>query len=241
MAFILAEHDSVSEDIIQRKFIDPEIRMHYACHTFISIYCGIAIAELLQGMQQDFLSLDDSDNVCLSGGADGADFTWGECASPRGHSVIHFVFRGHHSKVPEDQKIVLTRDQLRDADPFLEDANKVLKRRFPGNSDFVNSLLRRNYYQVAWSHSLYAISEIGKDQLVKGGTAWAVVMFQNLHPEGKCFVFDQKKEQWFQWKGGWVPMISPPAPEGVWAGIGTRDLNHAGEQAIRSLMGELPK
>jgi hypothetical protein len=132
---------------------------------------------------------------------------------------------------------VLTREQLTDADPFVEHANKTLKRRFPTSSDFVNNLLRRNYYQVAWSQSCYAVSEIGKDQLVKGGTSWAVQMFLDLHPEGKVYVFDQKRVQWFQWKNGWVPIIAPPAPEGVWAGIGTRELNDAGKAAIRDLMG----
>ena len=188
-------------------------------------------------MQQDFLTLNDCDNVCLSGGADGADLQWGMTAGTRGDAVIHFIFRGHRSKAPEAEKVVLTRAQLLEADPFLEKANKTLKRRFPGSNDFVNSLLRRNYYQVAWSQACYAISEIDKNQLVKGGTAWAVQMFLDLHPEGKCYVFDQKKEQWFQWKNGWCPIISPPAPEGVWAGIGTRELNEAGKKAIRDLMG----
>lgn len=178
----------------------------------------------------------DSDNVCLSGGAEGADIHWGEAAKARGDSVIHFIFPGHRSRAPHEEKTVLSREQLLVGDPHLERANKTLKRRFPGSSDFVNSLLRRNYYQVAWSDSIYAISEIGKDQLVKGGTAWAVQMFIDMHPGGKCYVCDQKKQQWFQWKNGWCPIIAPPAPSGVWAGVGSRDLTPYGEKAIRDLM-----
>jgi hypothetical protein len=188
-------------------------------------------------MQQDFLTLDDSDNVCLSGGAEGSDLMWGMCAGSRGDAVVHFIFGGHRSQAPGAEKVVLNRAQLLEADPFVENANKTLKRRFPTSSDFVNNLLRRNYYQVAWSASCYAVSEIGKDQLVKGGTSWAVQMFLDLHPEGKVYVYDQKQEQWFQWKNGWVPIMAPPAPSGVWAGIGTRELNDAGKAAIRDLLG----
>lgn len=188
-------------------------------------------------MQQDFLSLDECDNVCLSGGAEGADLMWGMTAGSRGDAVIHFIFKGHRSRAPADELVSLSRSQLLEADPFLENANKTLKRRFPGSNDFVNSLLRRNYYQVAWSQSLYAVSAIDKNQLVKGGTAWAVQMFLDLHPEGKCFVYDQEKEQWFQWKNGWCPIMAPPAPQGVWAGVGSRDLTDAGKAAIRTLMG----
>lgn len=182
------------------------------------------------------MELNDETNVCLSGGAAGADLKWGEVASARGDEVIHYIFRGHRSTAPEHQKIILSPSQLAEADPHLETANKTLRRRFPGSNDFVNNLLRRNYYQVVWSGSVYAISQIGKDGLVKGGTAWATTMFTDMHPYGKCYVYDQVAKQWFQWKGGWCPIVMPPTPVGVWAGIGSRDLLPAGERAIYELL-----
>lgn len=179
----------------------------------------------------------DGMNICLSGGAEGADLQWGMCAGSRGDKVIHFIFDGHRSRAPSVEKVVLSGDMLAIANPHLEKANKSLCRKWPVANNFVASLLRRNYYQVAWAGSVYAISEIGKDQRVKGGTAWAVQMYIDLHPDGKAYVFDQKKEQWFQWKNGWCPIISPPPPEGVWAGVGSRDLVESGKNAIRELLG----
>lgn len=53
------------------------------------------------------------------------------------------------------------------------------------------------------------------------------------------WLFDQEKDAWFNWDGeGWVVMEGkPPKPEGVWAGIGSRDLKENGRRAIREVMG----
>jgi hypothetical protein len=177
----------------------------------------------------------DTEDVCLSGGADGADLAWGTSAAAYGHSVVHWTFRGHRSKASASQIVVLAPDQLLVADPYLEHANLTLKRRWPVANNFVASLLRRNYYQVAWSDSCYAISALDKNGLVKGGTAWATQMFTDMHPDGRCYVFDQNSQQWYQWKGAWCPIIAPPRPTGVYAGIGSRELNPDGERAIMEL------
>lgn len=182
------------------------------------------------------------DRFCMSGGADGADLQWGVCAGLAGHTVKHFIFAGHRSKAPREELVVLTEEQLLVADPFLERANETLKRRFPGQNPFVNSLLRRNYYQVAWSDSVYAVSSIDKKGLVEGGTSWAVQLFLDRFDGRPCdaYVYDQKTSKWFVWDGqqiGWNHIIEPPTPSGVWAGIGSRDLKENGKQAIRNLLG----
>jgi hypothetical protein len=184
------------------------------------------------------------ENMCLSGGAEGADLQWGMVAGRAGYSVRHFIFSGHRSKAPADELVVLTRDQLLAADPFLEIANKTLKRRWPVSNDWVASLLRRNYYQVTWSDAVYAISSIDKNGLVKGGTSWAVQMFIDRFEGKSCpaYVFDQDQGIWFSWAGeeGWQSCGSPPVPTGIWAGIGTRELNQNGKDAIRNLLGYTP-
>jgi hypothetical protein len=163
------------------------------------------------------------------------------CAGYAGYHVKHFIFEGHRSKAPREELVVLTQDQLLVADPFLEKANETLKRRFPGKNPFVNSLLRRNYYQVAWSDACYAVSSIDRNGLVEGGTAWAVQLFLDRFDGGVCdaFVYDQKTSRWFCWDGplGWSEIIEPPTPARVWAGVGSRDLKENGKQAIRSLLG----
>lgn len=175
---------------------------------------------------------DNNDPVCCSGGADGADYAWGVEAAKHGHGVMHFVFSGHKSKAPKHQLVCLDEQQLTVANEHVARANDTLKRSWPPKSRFVGNLLRRNYYQVIWSGSLYAIGTFDKNGGVAGGTAWAVEMMKNLHPEGKIYFYDQKRGNWAQWKGGWFSIIKPPKPEGIWAGIGTRDLNEKGTKAI---------
>jgi hypothetical protein len=175
--------------------------------------------------------------ICLSGGADGADLMWGMVAGSVGHQVYHFIFPGHRSKAPQSELVVLTPEMLAVADPFLERANKTLKRKWPVSNPWVGNLLRRNYYQIRDSESVYAVAAIGKDGLIVGGTSWATTMMIDLHGDNsRVYVFDQTLETWFSWQGLWIPIDRPPVPTGVWAGIGSRDLKQSGKEAIRNLL-----
>lgn len=179
--------------------------------------------------------LQDASNICLSGGANGADLEWGRCASLQGHKVIHWSFPGHASKAPEDQIVRLSDEQLSLADETLRQAATLLHKNPPKRPN-VRSLLQRNYYQVAWSASLYAVSFLE----ASGGTAWAAAMFRVLNPEGSCYLFCQERGVWFQSVGGeWMEIGegSVVRPEGVWAGIGARDLRESGRMAIWRVMG----
>lgn len=184
-------------------------------------------------------------NICLSGGAKGSDAQWGMNAGRDGQSVIHWSFEGHQHHVAEQEIVRLTAEQLVRADEHLKKASKTLKRPWPGQrSETVSALLRRNWYQVAWAESLYAVSTIHPiKQTVEGGTGWAVQMYLDRHAALAqfepipCYVYDQKQEQWFQWVAGWKAIDAPPKPQGVWAGIGTRELNDSGKWAIRNLFG----
>jgi len=189
------------------------------------------------------IELTDSSDICLSGGADGADLQWGMCSGKAGHIVRHFIFEGHRSKAPKEELVVLTSEQLLEADAALKKANKTLKRSFPTRNNFVNSLFRRNYYQVSWANSVYAVANI-ENGMVSGGTSWAVQMFIDRFDGKPCpaYVYDQATSVWFSWDGadkGWNPCVldHPPKPTGIWAGIGSRDLKDNGKDAIRNLLG----
>ena len=198
------------------------------------------------------LDLDSNANWCLSGGADGADLQFGMCAGARGDGVIHFSFKGHETAAPEAEVVILTDLQLRAADSYCKAANKTLKRRFPAKSSKVNNLLRRDWYQVETAQSCYAVSTFEQPPAltiplgtvlpnlrVKGGTAWGVQMFIDRHygEACECFVFDQILCHWFRWIGsGWQCIYEPPKPEGIYAGIGARDMLPVGKLAIRVLM-----
>ena len=181
-------------------------------------------------------------NICWSGGADGADVAWGKAASAVGHEVRHVSFKGHKgSKLPEAW--VIPPDRLLTADPILKMANSVLKRAFPSHSEFVDNLLRRNYWQVNDSDSIYAIAGIDYEHgSVFGGTAWAIECFKILYPNSdKIFVYDSRLDNWFQWDlesglyGAWKVIEKPPVPTGKWTGIGSRELDENGYNAINSL------
>lgn len=177
-----------------------------------------------------------AENVCLSGGADGADLQWGMTAGFAGHTVIHWSFAGHKTKAPAVEVVQLTPEQLERADERIQIARKTLNKSMP-RKPWVANLIRRNWYQVETADRVYAVATI-EYGLVTGGTAWACQMFMDRFDRRpcECYVYDQVQEQWFAWKGAWVAIISPPKPYGIWAGIGTRDLNDAGKRAIRTLM-----
>lgn len=185
-----------------------------------------------------------SANILLSGGANGADTEFGKCATKAKHDVVHWSFDGHKikSKVNVYQ---LTTEHLLAADPYLIRANKGLIRSFPTKTDHTNNLLRRNYYQVKWSESVYAVSKFTDDNSmmkVAGGTAWAMQVYADRflydqEPWNLCkmYMFDQMSNKWYQWLKIWRPINKPPSPSMVYAGIGTRDLTEQGLEAIKQL------
>lgn len=139
-------------------------------------------------------------NVCLSGGADGADLEWGRAAGRAGHSVIHWSYAGHRSQAAKNDIIELSAEQLVMADDHLIRANERVKRRVPFDKPWIINLLRRSYYQVCDADAVYAVGKI-KNGEVQGGTAWAVALFCDLRP-GPVYVFDQLVGEWFSLHNG---------------------------------------
>lgn len=184
-----------------------------------------------------------SQNCCLSGGAQGADYEWGKAAITAGHDLMHFNFSGHKSADP-DHTITLKQTDLDTATSFLERANKSLERRLPFKKPFVFNLLKRNYFQVCSTERVYAISSIFSGK-VEGGTAWATQMYIDMLQNDEymhdystygCYVFCQRKNVWFSWTPNeWTVIDAPPKPHGVWTGIGSRKLTDQGRLAITSL------
>lgn len=184
-------------------------------------------------------------NICYSGGAIGADRAWGEAALKAGHDLVHFIFDEHEYRGSEHTRI-LTQDELLIADPHLMNANQILKRKFPTKSQNTNSLLRRNFWQIKDSDSVYAITGIDEATGIPiGGTAWAIVMFMQRYTDNdKIYIFDQFEDQWFKLNPLQIGQsvwdkISPddvPTPTGKWTGIGTRIyFNDSAKNAIRGV------
>lgn len=175
-------------------------------------------------------------NVCYSGGARGSDKLWGSIASELGHGVCHYSFSGHGVSVPKRFVQVLSQEELEEADRWLHVANRSLGRTVPsacGNL-YVLNLLRRNYWQICNTDSVYAICELDKNGIPYGGTAWAIAMA--LHFGVPVYVYQPVLKEWLVHSfGGWIPVkgSSIPRPRGQWTGIGTRRLDEETEQYIR--------
>lgn len=184
--------------------------------------------------------------ICFSGGATGADHTWGLMASDCGHSLIHYSFPGHNSVDPKYTK-KLSRVELDEADNYVEIAAKNMKRRWPTNNPKVNDLLRRNYFQIRSSDRIYAVANFLPDDKSKlkisGGTCWAAQMYvdrwyadRNLK-ECELYFFDMTRNKWMQWWETWIDIDRPPTPRGRYAGIGSRDITDDGIKAIFTVYG----
>jgi len=180
-------------------------------------------------------------NICLSGGADGADTVWGQEALNAGNMVIHWSFDGHKTKI-KDNIYKLPKHILSEAVVPLNVANKTLKRKIPINNNYIYNLLKRNYMQVKYAESVYAVSSFNKNKIVSGGTAWAVQMYidrflVNNDPIEKCnlYMYDQVSNIWLTWKLGWSKVQSIPKPSGIWAGIGSRKITQASILEIKNL------
>lgn len=175
-----------------------------------------------------------------SGGAMGADSCFGNIGTKYGHEVIHHSFANH--KIYCNGKIIKhTNEELFIADSTLLECNKKLKRQFPTNNDYVNNLLRRNYFQVINSNIIIAIAQLENKYIVKGGTGWAVEMGILLNKPVAVFD-DNKTNMWYKYNSTenyFQPMENKrPALRHncIIAGIGTRNISNKGIIEIESIL-----
>lgn len=179
-------------------------------------------------------------DVCYSGGSKGADKLFGECAEAAGHEVVHGGFGNHFSPCKKETIRQLPYVELVKADPHLKKCNERLQRTFPTRSEYVNNLLRRNYFQIIYSDRIYAATAMNDDYVPFGGTAWAILMGIDRGIK-EVYVFDWGKDKWFFYNGyTWneIELKDIPHPYGKYAGIGSSELPENGQQAIRDLYGK---
>jgi hypothetical protein len=130
----------------------------------------------------------------------------------------------------------------------------------PQREDYVGGLVRRDYLQAKAADAIFAISDIigvgekGKaskgtrytskssKEIVDGGTGYAVQMAINLNKP--VYVFHQGTNSdnkasvgWYKWDYSTEKFVSVPTPvlTKKFAGIGTREINEAGKQAIKEI------
>jgi hypothetical protein len=162
-----------------------------------------------------------------SGGALGADTLFGNMGTDLGYEVIHHSFKGHIIAC-DGLRVEHTDEELRVADYLLKKANIIMKRSYPTSKEFVNNLLRRNYYQIKDVNLVIAVAPLESKNNVKGGTGWATEMARLLSKT--ICVFDDK--QTYRWYVSIAGKDFRKLKEGKYppnnidfAGIGSRDIS----------------
>lgn len=178
--------------------------------------------------------------IIHSGAALGADSEFDRFGTQYGFKVIHHSFEGHnYNKQVVGQIQKHDQQELEKGQSLLQDAKDYLGRT-KKQSDYVENLLLRNYYQIKDSQLIVAVSEITnlKRCHVKGGTGYAVAM--GILKKMPIVVFDQKREKWFYSLNGEkfkelkrLPDINR-FPE-QFAGIGTRQITNTAIKQLKTI------
>jgi len=176
--------------------------------------------------------------TCHSGGCPGADMEWEREGEKYGVKTIAYSFPDHvqEGKNPK----ILSMGELGEGWEHVLIADRALKKNVAAlASTYMRCLLCRNWFQVKNSKAIFAIGMLENPAQVKGGTGWAVQMaIDNQKP---VVVYDQTKSYWLYFDYGYKMFLrvnfSPKLTEDF-AGIGTRDINSDGKDAIRKIYNE---
>jgi hypothetical protein len=208
-------------------------------------------------MGKDFGSLDDffgtgpiilkgEDCVCHSGGAVGADTVFEEIGAEYGVATRAYSYKTKKHNSPN--KVEISEEDYTEGVSQINKANRRLGRY--GVQKYMN-LLARNWAQVKYSRQVFAIGTIidpgkrdekgyrngWKQQVVSGGTGYAVMMA--VLNSRDIYVYEQKIKSWFRWSAVSEKFIKldscPKITDRNFAGIGTREINTDGVDAVREL------
>ena len=185
--------------------------------------------------------MDRNEYLNLSGGAQGADLKWDEIGHKYGFNR-HIHFRpADYDKRSEEKKKIMELAYVKALD--------ILKRKFYPANTYVGKLMRRSYLQAANADAIYATSDIlhpgARDRggyicnadrtIVAGGTGYAVEF--GIALEKDVYVYDQFQDQWYIWNFTLKDFnkCDTPVLTKRYAGIGTRELNRFGIQAIEDV------
>ena len=170
--------------------------------------------------------------VIHSGGAKGADYTWGKFGKEYGYEVKHYYYK---NKTPYGN-CEISFQEFQEGLEYAKQAASRLNRVW-SHKTFIQFLLSRNWQQVKHSDIIYAIGLIDENNGVKGGTGYAVEMAKIV--DKPIYVFDQSQNKWFYWDNN-LSEFAPYTGEmklfsNNFAGIGTRDINSYGINAIEKI------
>lgn len=183
-----------------------------------------------------------------SGGAQGSDSVWGEIGEKYGVISKHY-YTGETSQynAPAGNTEISNED--------YEEGRYKVAQAAKANYGYQYSTMKdprliRNWAQVKYADAIFAIGNlVNKGQklfpnkkndtrlashvAVTGGTGYAVEMA--IQAGKPVYVFDQKRLQWYKNIDGNWSKSDTPALTNNFAGIGTREINEYGRQAIEDV------
>jgi len=166
-----------------------------------------------------------------SGGATGTETAFGEQAARWGLSEVNFTFDGHKQLRTRGRKVLDARELAAGDVSMLYVSHKL--RRNWDKTDLLKKVLQTQWHIVSHAHQLFVVGVIQEDDTVRGGTGWSVELARRWRKP--VWVYDQIREDWFNWNGeSWVSG-QPIIESTTIAGTGTRFLNEAGRKAIVDL------
>lgn len=169
--------------------------------------------------------------ILVSGGAPGAEATFGEFAERWHVTERTYSFPGREL-ARTNGLIELSETQLRRGDVSRAWLSARLQRTFSEAPSFAK-VLQTIWHQVTAAHEVFAVGTIQPDGTVRGGTGLAVELAR--HWNKPVWVFDQSRGQWFGWDGGDWTETDPTIVGPTFCGTGTRHLDDVGRRAIRKL------
>lgn len=178
-----------------------------------------------------------------SGGAEGADSLFDKYA-PENAKVVHHSFEGHRfEKNLKGERVIHSSEKLINYRSTYESACKQIHR-FIAKNSYVQNLCIRNYFQVTNANMIVAIVEKIENYqecICAGGTGYAIAYARMMSKP--ILVYNQADCFWYFANNGRGLRLSKnqnPTWEMVKfnniAGIGTRNINSNGENAIKCFL-----
>lgn len=168
-----------------------------------------------------------------SGGAQGAEAAFGECAERWGVAETHFTFEKHPFLFREKGLVVLADEELAKGDFSLVYASHRLKRPL-SNIPNIKRILQTVWHQVMQADEIFVIGALQEDGTVRGGTGWGAELARLWSKP--VALFDQERGRWYRWDmTRWEQDDGITIQRANFAGIGTIRLTAAGRTAIEQL------
>jgi len=176
--------------------------------------------------------------TCYSGGAQGADSVFESESIKHNFKVVAYSFNGYNTK--SLNTFILSSNQLKEGFKHVDIANKVLNRNIYNISSYVKNLISRDWFQVKSSESIFAVGTLQSENIVNGGTGYAIQL--SIDNKKYIYLFEQNDNQWYYYdyeSNKFEIYENIPILTEKFAGIGTRNINNNGIDAIIKLFKNL--